>query len=114
MQYKMQCCGSGSGIRCFFDPWIQDPGWVKKSESGTGMNNPDHISESLETIFGVKHLNSRTASSGLASKVKYKMTALLLENAVIFPVFWIRIQSGQWISDFGSRSRSDDPQMKKT
>jgi hypothetical protein len=20
-----QCCGSGSGIRCFFDPWIRDP-----------------------------------------------------------------------------------------
>ncbi len=20
-----QCCGSGSGIRCLFDPWIQDP-----------------------------------------------------------------------------------------
>ncbi len=23
--YK-QCCGSGSGIRCLFDPWIRDPG----------------------------------------------------------------------------------------
>jgi hypothetical protein len=30
---------------------IRDPGWVKKSRSGSGMNNPDHISESLETIF---------------------------------------------------------------
>jgi hypothetical protein len=19
------CCGSGAGIRCFFDPWIRDP-----------------------------------------------------------------------------------------
>jgi hypothetical protein len=28
----------------------------KKSGSGYGMNNPDHISESLETIFGVKIL----------------------------------------------------------
>jgi hypothetical protein len=28
----------------------QDPG------SGYGMNNPNHISESLETIFGVKIL----------------------------------------------------------
>jgi hypothetical protein len=26
----------------------------KKSGSGSEMNNPDHISESLETIFGVK------------------------------------------------------------
>jgi hypothetical protein len=20
-----QCCGSGSGIRCLFDPWVRDP-----------------------------------------------------------------------------------------
>jgi hypothetical protein len=58
--------------------WPLDPGWVKnqdpdpgsyafltpgsgigkKSGSGSGMNNPDHISESLETIFGLKYLNS--------------------------------------------------------
>jgi hypothetical protein len=36
-----QCCGSGSGLPCLTDPWIRDPGWVK-----SGMNNPDHISES--------------------------------------------------------------------
>jgi hypothetical protein len=50
-------CRSGSGIRCLFDPWIRDPGWVKKSRSGPGIriqdNIPDHISESLETIFGL-------------------------------------------------------------
>jgi hypothetical protein len=23
----IQCCGSGSGIRCRFDPWIRDPGF---------------------------------------------------------------------------------------
>jgi len=32
-----------------------DPGWVKKQDSdpgpGSGMNNPDHISESLGTNF---------------------------------------------------------------
>jgi hypothetical protein len=33
-----------------------DPGWVKKSGSGSGMNNPDHVSESLETIFRAKIL----------------------------------------------------------
>jgi hypothetical protein len=48
----------GSGIRCFFDPWISDPGWVKKSGSGSGMNNPDHISERLEKFFEYKYLNS--------------------------------------------------------
>jgi hypothetical protein len=30
----------------------------KKLGSGSGMNNPDHISESLKTIFWVKILNS--------------------------------------------------------
>ncbi len=45
-----QCCGSvfqdpGSGIRCLFDPWIRDPGWVESQhqDPGSGMNNPDHI-----------------------------------------------------------------------
>jgi hypothetical protein len=28
----------------------------KKSRFGSGMNIPDHISESLETIFGLKRL----------------------------------------------------------
>jgi hypothetical protein len=31
---------------------------VKKAGSGSGMNNPGHISESLETTFGLKYLNS--------------------------------------------------------
>jgi hypothetical protein len=33
--------------RCLFDPWVRDPGWVKSQDpdgSGSGMNNPDHIS----------------------------------------------------------------------
>ncbi len=60
---RVQCCGSGSGIsdlgsgiRCFFDPWIRDPvsGMGKEQGSGYGMNNPDHISQRLETIFWVK------------------------------------------------------------
>ncbi len=44
----------GSGIRCLFNPL--DPGsGMKKQDpdlgSGSGMNNPDHISENLETNF---------------------------------------------------------------
>jgi hypothetical protein len=46
-----QCCGSG--IRCLFDPGIRDG---KKTGSGSGINNPDHISESIETNFWVKIL----------------------------------------------------------
>jgi hypothetical protein len=46
-----QCCGSGSGMG-------------KKSGSGSEMNNPDHISESLETIFWVKILKLFDADPG--------------------------------------------------
>jgi hypothetical protein len=38
-------------IRCLSDPWIQNTGWAKKSRFGSGMNIPDHNSESLETNF---------------------------------------------------------------
>ncbi len=44
----------GSGA--FFTP---GSGMGKKSGSGSGMNKPNHISESLEIIFlGLKYLNS--------------------------------------------------------
>jgi hypothetical protein len=40
-------------------------GMDKKSGSGTGVNNPDHISESLEThFFGLKYLYSLNADPG--------------------------------------------------
>jgi hypothetical protein len=38
-----------------FCPLDPGSGMGKKSRSGSGMNIPDHISESLETIFGVKN-----------------------------------------------------------
>jgi hypothetical protein len=46
--------GSGSGIR------IRDP----NPGSESGMNNPDHISESLETYFWVKILKFFDADQG--------------------------------------------------
>jgi hypothetical protein len=56
-QIFTQCCGSGSGIRCPFDPWI-------RSGSGSGMNDRNHISESLETIFWVEILKFFYADPG--------------------------------------------------
>ncbi len=55
----------GSGIRCLLDSWIREPGWVKKSRSGSGMNIPDHISESLETFFLVKILKFFDVDPGI-------------------------------------------------
>jgi hypothetical protein len=43
----------GSGAFLTLDP---GSGMGKKSGSVSGMNNPDHISERLETIFWVKIL----------------------------------------------------------
>ncbi len=41
-----------------------DQGSVKKSGSGSGMNNPDYISASLETIFWVKIIKFFDADPG--------------------------------------------------
>jgi hypothetical protein len=47
---------------------IWDLGWVKNLDqdpgSGSEMNNPDHISESLETFFWVKILKFFDADPG--------------------------------------------------
>jgi len=53
-------------IWCLFDPWIrnQGSGMGMKSVSGSGMNNPDHISERLVTIFWVKMLKFFDADPG--------------------------------------------------
>jgi hypothetical protein len=58
-------------IRCLFDPWIRDPGWGKKSGSGSGMDNPDHISESLETFFWVKIPKFFDANPGPPEREKF-------------------------------------------
>jgi hypothetical protein len=52
-----QCSGSGA--------ILIGSGMGKKSGSGSGMNNPDHISESLETVFLVKILKFFDADPGL-------------------------------------------------
>ncbi len=61
-------CGGGEGGKeqkavfhpGLFDLRIRDPGWVKNQDpdpgSGSGMNIPDPISESLKTIFWVKNI----------------------------------------------------------
>ncbi len=53
-----QCCVTGSGIRCLFDPWIREPGsgMGKKSGSGSGIRDeqPESyflLSYSLENNF---------------------------------------------------------------
>jgi hypothetical protein len=52
---NIQCCRSGTFLT---------PGSGMGKKSGSGMNNPDHVSESLETIFWVKILKFFDADPG--------------------------------------------------
>ncbi len=67
----------------------------KNSGSGSGMNNPDHITESLETIFWLKILKFLDADLGSG-----------LEKIQIRDPGWIKfgygIRDGKiWIRDLG-------------
>ena len=59
IDYCDQCCGSGSGIGCLFDPWIRDG---RKSASGSGIRDEQPGSYFLVLrnhffgFFGVKIL----------------------------------------------------------
>jgi hypothetical protein len=64
----------------------------KKSGFGSGMNNPDHVSESLETIFGVKILKFFEADPGSGMEK-------------------IRIRDRRW-KKFGSGINILDPQHR--
>jgi hypothetical protein len=82
----------GSGIRCLFDPWIRDPGWVKK-DPGSGINNPENISKSLETIFWVKILklfdpdgkNSDPGSGKEKSRIRDKKKSRIRNTGWWYP-----------------------------
>ncbi len=50
--------------------WPLDPGWVKKSGSWSGMNNPDHISESLKNYFFVLNYLILWCKSGIRNRKK--------------------------------------------
>ncbi len=62
--FPRQCCGSGSGIRCLFDPWIQDPVpfWPLdpgsgKVFSGSRIPNP-YVWELSDNFLGKQLYNS--------------------------------------------------------
>ncbi len=73
----------GPGIRCLFVPWIRDARWVKNLDldlgSVSGMNNPDHISEILDTIFWVKilkffHADGKNSDPGSGINIRIPNT----------------------------------------
>ncbi len=52
--YSNQCCGSGSGIRCLFDPWIRDRFFP---DPGSRIPNP-YFWELSYNFLGKKLCNS--------------------------------------------------------
>jgi hypothetical protein len=50
-----QCCGSGYGIRCLFDPWIRNPGWVKSQDPGPD-NPKSYFLELRNHVFGLNKM----------------------------------------------------------
>ncbi len=56
-RHYSQCCGSGSGIRCLFGPWIRDPGsgigFFRIPELGSRIPRP-YFFKSFLTIFLIK------------------------------------------------------------
>ncbi len=61
--------GSGSGIRCLFDSWIRDPGWVKirirLREPDPGWTTRIILPRAYKHIYGLKYLNSLKRGSGI-------------------------------------------------
>ncbi len=51
LESGLQSCGSGSGIRCLFDPWIRDPGRIRDEQPGS------YFRERRSQFFGLKYLN---------------------------------------------------------
>ncbi len=92
LNYSPQhCCGSG--IRCLFDPLIRDPEWVKNHDLArpgiqSGMNIPDHITESLETKFLGNKFFDADPGSGI----------------------FLNLDPGSGMEKFGSELHIPDPQ----
>ncbi len=75
---------------------IRDPGsgMGKNSGSGSGMNNPDHVSEILKLFFGLKYLNSMMRirdpekfGSGIRDKHPGSVTLQYSANSMCFFLF---------------------------
>jgi hypothetical protein len=79
--------------------WLRDPGWVKNPRSGSGMNIPDHISES-------PHLQRQIWLSFYLSPFAFglKILKFLMRTWNLFDTVFE-------MEKFGSRINIPDPQQ---
>jgi hypothetical protein len=54
----IQHCGSGSGIRCLFDPRIISSGWEKNHDPDPGLITRIIFPRASKQFFVLKYLNS--------------------------------------------------------
>ncbi len=124
-----QCCGSGSGVRCFFEPWILD------EHPGSYFWEPR-----IETTFWVKNTLILWYGSGIRNLLSFYVLTLFNTDSSAAPqiplclrmlgsnpkllrlwywqplgqisstIFWTRIRDPGWRnSDPGSRINILDP-----
>ncbi len=115
-----QCCGSGSGIRCLFDPWIRDAGseigFFRIPDLGSRIPNP-YFSEISDKFLRKKFYNSlKIGSNFILQHFKNKIVKFceiydsknkVWQQFFFTPVFHCCF----WIRDPGSEIR--DPRWVK-
>jgi hypothetical protein len=77
-----QCWGSGSGIRCFFDPLMRI--WRFFPHPGSRIPNPYRTSASLVTIFGLKYIVKILCKIGSHVFLYRTVTLKTQKNKIIF------------------------------
>ncbi len=118
---RNQCCGSGSGIRCLFDPWIRDPVPFWPLDPGSGISfslipdlgsripNP-YFWELCDNFFGKKfckslkiganfflrHLQTIIIINFVKSVLTWKVWQHIFSTPIFCCCFWIRDPG--WVS----------------
>ncbi len=112
----MQCCRSGYGIQCLFDPWIQNPGsgigFFRIPDLGSRIPNP-YFWELSDKFLGKNFYNSLKISPNfflqhfknkiIYNFVKFVATEKRFHKKIFTPPFVAVFRSG--IQDQGSRIR---------
>jgi hypothetical protein len=79
-ELRNQCCESGSGIRCLFDPWIRDPGWVKVRIRIRDEQPGSYFLELRNLFFGLKYSNPESGMEKIRIRDKHPGSATLCQT----------------------------------
>ncbi len=117
-----QCCGSGSGIRCPFDPWIRDQGWsgfrirIRDEQLVPRISFPRALKQFfcvkiqyLNSLMRIRVLGWKKFGSGIniPDPQHCKRPEKIHGNSVVDPVWLFRIRvrgpSKEWkLEEYGT------------